>query len=240
MNKYINYYYLLGINNTATQKEIKKAYYAASKLHHPDVGGDLELYKDIIEAYKILSNEATKSEYDKKSTFGSCYDELYGYDFDFANKASCYDKDKYNDFIQREQLNIIVYIDNTFDGSVEYERWVYCKNCKGTGKDPKSGQLIIKSKETNSTNYIDLSSDECEFCNGSGKWGENNCYFCAGAGKIEPKVCDKCNGTKRYKGKQKLTGIVMDLEAKDYKIEFMGHYSQDLIGKSGHLWIVRK
>ena len=70
MNKFTNYYGILGINNKATAKEIKLAYYAISKENHPDKGGDEDLFKEITEAYKILSNKDTKAEYDKKSKFG--------------------------------------------------------------------------------------------------------------------------------------------------------------------------
>ncbi|MDM5329847.1 DnaJ domain-containing protein [Neobacillus sp. CF12] len=59
-----DYYKVLGINEGATIKEIKKAYRDLAKIHHPDVGGDEGLMIAIIEAYEILSNEITRKEYD--------------------------------------------------------------------------------------------------------------------------------------------------------------------------------
>ena len=66
-----DYYKILGLEtNRVTMDEIRVAYRAAAKKHHPDlnVGNDLaeEKIKDINEAYKILSVPATKKKYDRK------------------------------------------------------------------------------------------------------------------------------------------------------------------------------
>ena len=66
-----DYYKIIGLEtNRVTMDEIRVAYRAAAKKHHPDlnVGNDLaeEKIKDINEAYKILSNPATKRKYDRK------------------------------------------------------------------------------------------------------------------------------------------------------------------------------
>ena len=63
-----NYYYLLGLNRNASDDDIKKAYRELSKKFHPDVNdGDLyftERFKDIQEAYEVLSDSKLKSNYD--------------------------------------------------------------------------------------------------------------------------------------------------------------------------------
>ena len=66
-----DYYKILGLEtNRVTMDELKVAYRAAAKKHHPDlnVGNNLaeEIIKDINEAYKILSVPATKRKYDRK------------------------------------------------------------------------------------------------------------------------------------------------------------------------------
>jgi len=239
MDKYKNYYGILGVNRTATPKEIKLAYYAISKEHHPDKGGDEDIFKEITEAYKILSNEELKRTYDIRSKFGAEYDELSEiYDYEYSNDAANYDKKTYEDWKKREQLNIIIYIDNTFNGSVEYERYVMCKACGGCGKDNTS-KIAIKDKDGKIIKYFDA-SDGCDFCEGTGKWGDLDCLYCFGAGKINGKDCGVCKGEKRILGKQKLKGIKIKPEDKDHKVEFMGHSSKDIPGKVGHLWLVRK
>lgn len=239
MDKHKNYYGTIGVSRFANAKEIKLAYYAISKEAHPDKGGDENEFKEIVEAYKILSNKKTKDEYDSHSKYGSNYNEaLEIYDYKFKNDAENYSKDQYEEWKTRDQLNIIIYVDDEFDGSVEYERWINCKKCDGCGKD-NSGKIAIKDENGNIIKYFDA-TDGCDFCEGTGKWDEDDCFFCSGAGKINGKNCDVCKGEKRILGKQKLTGIKMKKTDKDFKVEFMGNVSKDIPGKVGHIWLVRK
>lgn len=63
-----NYYEILGISKNSSIPEIKKAYKTLAMKHHPDRGGDPELFKRINEAYAILSDPSKKEKYDR---FGS-------------------------------------------------------------------------------------------------------------------------------------------------------------------------
>jgi DnaJ family protein A protein 2 len=58
-------YEALEIEKTATQKEIKKAYFRLSKLHHPDRGGEEHKFKEIAAAYEILSDPDKRKQYDQ-------------------------------------------------------------------------------------------------------------------------------------------------------------------------------
>jgi DnaJ family protein A protein 2 len=57
-------YETLEIPKDATQKQIKKAYYTLSKLHHPDRGGDEHKFKEMAAAYEILSDPEKRKAYD--------------------------------------------------------------------------------------------------------------------------------------------------------------------------------
>ena len=59
-----SYYDLLEITRDATQEEIKKAYRKMAVKHHPDKGGDEEIFKKVSEAYTVLSDESKKRVYD--------------------------------------------------------------------------------------------------------------------------------------------------------------------------------
>lgn len=60
----MDYYETLGVNRNASQDEIKKAYRSLAMKHHPDRGGDTNKFKEIEEAYRTLSDEQKKAEYD--------------------------------------------------------------------------------------------------------------------------------------------------------------------------------
>ena len=58
------YYDILGVHKTSTQDEIKQAYKKLAKVHHPDKGGNTELFQKIQTAYETLGDEQKKNEYD--------------------------------------------------------------------------------------------------------------------------------------------------------------------------------
>jgi len=62
MNK--DLYKILGVKKKDTKAIIKKAYYSKSKEHHPDKGGDAELFNMISTAYKILIDDEKRARYD--------------------------------------------------------------------------------------------------------------------------------------------------------------------------------
>ena len=236
MNLQTNYYKVLGVKHQSTDVEIKKAYYKLSFEYHPDKnsGVDTELFNSISEAYSVLSNSELRIEYDRKSKWGKDYNELeelyvvsVDFDFDKENK-------KYEDFKKNQVLNIVETVDNNFSGTIEYQRWVICKTCNGTGKDLKS-KFVIKDDEGNVKGIFD-SDDGCDFCEGSGKdpFG-NKCSFCFGQGKLGSKDCQTCKGDKRILGKQKLTKIKLEKEKDETIIKHMGHFSKNEPGKVGDL-----
>lgn len=63
-----DYYRILGVAATATHEQIKDAYRAAAKKHHPDVIGselpDVAMFRDIQEAYGVLSTRESRANYD--------------------------------------------------------------------------------------------------------------------------------------------------------------------------------
>ena len=67
-----DYYKILGLNKTASGEEIKKAYRKLAHQYHPDrAGGNAEKFKQINEAYQILSNQDKRQQYDR---FGRVFD----------------------------------------------------------------------------------------------------------------------------------------------------------------------
>lgn len=66
---YRNLYSRLRIQSTATQNEIKTAYYSLSKLFHPDLNRDdksaVTNFRHITEAYQVLGSPSSRAAYDK-------------------------------------------------------------------------------------------------------------------------------------------------------------------------------
>jgi curved DNA-binding protein len=81
--QYKDYYAILGVDKTASKDEIKRAYRKLAKQHHPDANkGDKvseEKFKDISEAYEVLSDDEKRRKYDM---FGSQAQYAHGADFD--------------------------------------------------------------------------------------------------------------------------------------------------------------
>lgn len=82
-----DYYQILGISRDASQDEIKKAYYKLAHQHHPDKGGEEKKFKEINEAYQVLSNKEKREQYDR---FGQVFEGAQtggtapGFDFTWA------------------------------------------------------------------------------------------------------------------------------------------------------------
>jgi curved DNA-binding protein len=66
-----NYYEVLGVKEDASTDEIKKAFKKLARKHHPDAGGEEARFKDISEAYEVLSDKEKREEYDTFLKFGA-------------------------------------------------------------------------------------------------------------------------------------------------------------------------
>src|SRR3989338_1998589 len=75
MNK--DYYNILGVNKSASKDEIKKAFYKLAHKYHPDKKeGNESKFKEVNEAYQVLSDEGKRAKYDQ---FGSGFENAQGF-----------------------------------------------------------------------------------------------------------------------------------------------------------------
>jgi DnaJ-class molecular chaperone len=235
MNLNKNYYSVLEVSKDSDERTIKKSYYRLSMKSHPDKGGNPAIFAEMTEAYDVLCSEQRK-DYDMKSKFGNNYNEYYDFfdiniDVDYQTE-----KERLERFKRNEVLDIYIIVDEDFDGTIEYERWVRCKSCDGTGKD-MSSKIVIRDNDGNVLKVFD-GEDGCDFCEGSGKYMGSDCTFCDGKGKVGLNQCMSCKGDKRILGKQRLSKI--KLTGEQTKVDAMGHVSKNEVGKVGHLILKNK
>ena len=66
-----DYYKVLGIEKNASSEDIKRAYYKLAHKYHPDKGGDAVKFKEVHDAYQVLSNSEKRAQYDR---FGKVFE----------------------------------------------------------------------------------------------------------------------------------------------------------------------
>ena len=216
-----DYYETLGVDRDASKEDIKKAFRKLAHKYHPDkAGGDEARFKEVSEAYSVLSDDKKKEEYDSYGkTFGEGGFGGQGFDFSqfmsgFANQGQGgfeFDLgDIFGDFFSgsnRKQRgrDIAVDLELSFDESVfgvekeiSLNKFSNCEICHGSGAKPGSGM------------------DTCKTCNGKGSIREVRrsiigsfsttriCDTCNGSGKIPKEKCDSCSGSGIKKKNQKI------------------------------------
>ena len=233
-----NYYEVLNLAKDCTSEQIKKSYYKLSMKHHPDKGGDPAIFNQINEAYEVLYDAEKRDSWDKKSKFGANYNELYELlNYEFDNMAKAWKEDAFDSFVKNDVLNIVIRIEKDFDGALDYERWVLCKTCDGSGKD-STLKIAIKDERGRVIRTFEA-EDGCDFCEGTGlDWRGEKCSFCFGQGKVGTQDCQQCKGEKRILVKNKLKNIKFEDGQESIKLESLGNHSKDIPGKKGHLYIL--
>jgi len=222
-----NYYDILGIDKGANDDEIKKAYRKLAHKHHPDKGGgDEAKFKEINEAYQVLSDKAKRQQYDQ---FGRTFDgggfssqggPASGWDFSgfqgFGDQGFEFGggfEDIFSDIFgggsrtQRKargqdiQMDIEISFEEMVRGTereINLYKRAACDHCRGTGGEPGTG------KKT------------CPTCQGAGQIRKttrsilgsfsqvSTCPECKGEGAIYEKKCSKCGGDGRLKREQRI------------------------------------
>jgi molecular chaperone DnaJ len=213
-----DYYGILGVAKDASQEEIKKAFRKKAHQYHPDKNtGDEAKFKELNEAYQVLSKEDKRKQYDQ---FGSDFTQAGGFsggagfdprqagfggadgiNFDFGDLG-----DIFGDFFgggrarsgarQQRGTDIETEMQVTFEEAafgtektVELYKTVTCEKCSGSGG--ASGSAVV----------------DCAMCHGSGQVDQIQrtilgqirtrgvCPECRGEGKTIKEKCTNCRGT---------------------------------------------
>ena len=197
-----DYYEILGVKKSAATDEIKKAYRRLARKYHPDLNpGDKSAekkFKEINEAYEILSDSKKKAEYDRfgKTAFEGA-PEGGGFktrDFGFGpGGVEDMFSDLFGGFRHEEgpsrgadlSTRLDISLEEAYKGvtkQMTLTREVSCESCGGTGAE---------------------TSRLCSHCKGAGSIKQSRggfrlsrpCPACKGSGKIISKVCKACKGS---------------------------------------------
>ena len=209
-----DYYEVLGIEKSAGEQDIKKAYRKLAMKYHPDRNKDNkeaeERFKEISEAYEILGDKDKRAQYDQfgHSAFedmgggqgggfsgfgGASFEDIFG-DFGdifggFGGGGARQAKRvrRGNDLRYNVELSLEE-ISTGVEKELKYKRKVKCRTCNGSGAEPSSGMKT------------------CDKCGGTGRirvsqrsifgtmQSEHVCDKCNGNGKIPEKECHVCHG----------------------------------------------
>lgn len=209
-----DYYAVLGVDRKASKEDIKKAFRKLAHKYHPDKGGaDETKFKEITEAYAILSDDKKRREYD---TYGQAFPGGEGAQqgfggFDFSQFQNGFGQggvefdfgDIFGDLFggRTAQRTTPRGRDISIDVEIPFKDAVFgtnrtvligkisaCALCKGSGAKPGTEMTT------------------CATCNGSGRIHETrnsilgqftsvrSCTECGGSGKIPKDKCPECKG----------------------------------------------
>ncbi len=214
-----DYYEVLGVSKNATNDELKKAFRKLAKQYHPDTHPDdkdaEEKFKEIQEAYAVLSDEDKRRQYDQFGhaafdgsnggggfdfsgmDFGDIFGDIFG-DFFGGGSRSRYA----NNNGPMQGANVKTSVRITFEEAVfgctkEIEVNVKepCESCHGSGAKPGTNpETCPKCGGKGRVVYTQQSLfgtmqnvQTCPDCNGSGKIVKEKCSDCHGSGYITRK-----------------------------------------------------
>ncbi len=245
-----DYYEVLGVERKATREELKRAYRRLARQYHPDVNREQEAdekFKEINEAYEVLSNENSRAAYDRFghagvsnaggfgdfSGFGGVADIFEEFFGGFGGRRGRRGGPRKGADLQHDLT--ISFEDAVFGAEIEIEvkRPAVCPNCHGSGAETGT------------------EPERCNNCNGTGEVRHmrqsflgsfvnvSTCPVCNGSGETIPTPCSVCRGQKQVVEKRNLTVKVPAGVDGDTQIRLSGEGAPGIDGgPPGNLYVL--
>ena len=205
-----DFYETLGVAKNASEDEIKKAYRKLAMKYHPDRNPDSkdaeEKFKEVKEAYEMLTNPEKREAYDRYGHagvdpnmggggggfgggFGDAFGDIFG-DIFGGGRGRGSGPQVYRGADLRYNLEITLeQAAHGFDTTIRVPSWDKCDTCHGTGAKPGTSPVT------------------CSTCGGHGQVRmqqgffsiQQTCPKCHGTGKIITDPCSPCGGAGRIK-----------------------------------------
>ncbi len=208
-----DYYEVLGVSRSADEAEIKKAYRKLARQYHPDANpgdaGSAEKFKEVTEAYDVLSDRDKRGNYDRfghaafeqggagpgdfSSGFGGFQgaEDIFDMFFGGGMRRQRTGPERGVDLQYELELD---FVDAVMGTQVELEipRTETCETCKGSGAKPGTSpetcpicQGSGTVTQTQSTMFGRFqTSRPCDHCHGTGKHIKSPCPTCDGEGSV--------------------------------------------------------
>jgi len=226
-----DYYDVLGVTKSATEAEIKSAFRKKAKEYHPDLNKDdpsaADKFKEIQEAYSVLSDENKRKMYDQYGhagiggatgpggfggfssfdgadfDFGDIFDSIFGGASSGFGGFSSFGGNRQSGPRATRGSDILMRMDLTFEEAIY--------GCE------KKFSLDVVEECDECHGHGGFDREECETCHGKGTitreqqtilgafMSKTTCPDCNGSGKIYKRKCTECNGKGRVKTNKKIT-----------------------------------
>ncbi len=204
-----DYYEVLNIDKNASEDEIKRAYRTLAKKHHPDLNPDNEeaehIFKEVSNAYEVLSDSTKRSNYDRYGHagvngqsggagfggFGDIFEDIFdifggGFSGSSRRTGPVRGEDlRYNLNIEFKEAVFGV------EKEIQIKRTENCSTCDGTGAEPGTSKStcgncngrgeVQYAQQTPFGQFV--RTETCDVCNGLGEIIDKKCGTCNGAGK---------------------------------------------------------
>jgi molecular chaperone DnaJ len=207
-----DYYDILGVARNAPGEEIKRAYRALARTHHPDVAEDKSKaehrFKEINEAYEVLSDPNKRAQYDRYGVVGNGGSAGPGdfgfgsagfgdiFDMFFGNARGAQPRRAGPERGSDLRFDLEITLEEAFGGATKeivFDRAAQCDACKGSGAKPGTiitpcercaGAGAVRTSRQTPLGRI-VTQSVCPQCNGEGHIIAHPCERCAGQGRRE-------------------------------------------------------
>jgi molecular chaperone DnaJ len=234
-----DYYAVLGVSREASLEEIKRAYRKLALQYHPDRNpGNPEAeerFKEINEAYSVLSDPEKRANYDRYGSespptggfqggmadFFDLFEQVFGFRSPAGRPGAPRGED-----LELEVTLSLAEVDSGVERELRYTRWVLCESCHGLGGEVQT----------------------CPTCRGSGRvehvqrsflgtfMTQSPCPTCHGQGVLRGRTCTACRGKGRLQKDEVVTVSIPPgiEEGQLLRVSGMGHLH---LGGPGDLYV---